>query len=230
MCPLNTHQHFVFTCSSKRANILKRWFKAAGTKLKELLRDVETRWLSLLPPLQRVLELYPCLLVGFDQERESALVGAAADASLCYNHLVDLENVLSIILMLVLLKELSTFCKVCQRREVFLHDLAASLQYTKDQLCTLFIDPETRYKGVAFKSWAAAVKVKLASNMVWDADKELAIKVDVTMAVGQAAMRGGGGGGGGGGRGGGGRGGGGGGGGGLHRQPGWYVCCVCEIG
>ena len=126
-----------------------------------------------------------------------------------------------------LLKELSTFCKVCQRREVFLHDLAASLQYTKDQLCTLFIDPETRYKGVAFKSWAAAVKVKLASNMVWDADKELAIKVDVTMAVGQAAMRGGGGGGGGGGRGGGGRGGGGGG---LHRQPGWYVCCVCEIG
>ena len=115
MCPLNTHQHFVFTCSSKRANILKRWFKAAGTKLKELLRDVETRWLSLLPPLQRVLELYPGLLVGFDQERESASVGAAADASLCYNHQ---ENVLSIILMLVLLKELSTFCKVCQRREV----------------------------------------------------------------------------------------------------------------
>ena len=44
---------------------------------------------------------------------------------------------------------------------------------------------------VAFKSWAAAVKVKLASNMVWDADKELAIKVDVTMAVGQATMGGG---------------------------------------
>ena len=98
---------------------------------------------------------------------------------------------LSIILMLVLLKELSTFCKVCQRREVFLHDLAASLQYTKDQLRTLFIDPETRYKEVAFKSWAAAVKVKLASNMVWDADKELVIKGDVTMAVGQAIMGGG---------------------------------------
>ena len=32
------------------------------------------------------------------------------------------------------------------------------------------------------------MKVKLASNMVWDADKELVIKGDVTMAVGQAAM------------------------------------------
>ena len=81
MCPLNTHQHFVFTCSSKRANILKRWFKVAGTNLKELLRDVETRWLSLLPPLQRVLELYPGLLVGFDQERESAPQRTPASAT-----------------------------------------------------------------------------------------------------------------------------------------------------
>ena len=85
---------------------------------------------------------------------------------------------LSIILVVILLKEVSALIKVCQRREVFLHDLMAMLESTKAQLRTLFITPDTRFKGNVFKPWVDAVKVRRDNldNLVWDVDRELALK------------------------------------------------------
>uniref|UniRef100_A0A8C6TRT7 Uncharacterized protein n=1 Tax=Neogobius melanostomus TaxID=47308 RepID=A0A8C6TRT7_9GOBI len=50
-----------FSCSAKKVERLKEFCEFTNTKYKEILRHVPTRWLSLLPAIQRILECWPAL-------------------------------------------------------------------------------------------------------------------------------------------------------------------------
>lgn len=50
-----------FSCSAKKVETLKEFCEFTSTKYREILRHVPTRWLSLLPAIQRILECWPAL-------------------------------------------------------------------------------------------------------------------------------------------------------------------------
>ncbi|KAG9278210.1 hypothetical protein AMEX_G6034 [Astyanax mexicanus] len=50
-----------FSCSAKKVEVLKEFCEFTSTKYREILRHVPTRWLSLLPAIQRILECWPAL-------------------------------------------------------------------------------------------------------------------------------------------------------------------------
>lgn len=54
-----------FSCSAKRADSLKDFCEFTSIQYKEILRHVPTRWLSLLPAIQRILECWPALKCYF---------------------------------------------------------------------------------------------------------------------------------------------------------------------
>lgn len=58
-------------CSNKRYAEFERVQLNLGVPQHQILRGVETRWLSILPALERLLEQYPALLVFFDSVRVS---------------------------------------------------------------------------------------------------------------------------------------------------------------
>ena len=53
------------SCSAKKVESLKEFCKFTSVQYKEILRHVPTRWLSLLPAIQRVLECWPALKCYF---------------------------------------------------------------------------------------------------------------------------------------------------------------------
>uniref|UniRef100_A0A8C1TIM3 Uncharacterized protein n=1 Tax=Cyprinus carpio TaxID=7962 RepID=A0A8C1TIM3_CYPCA len=50
-----------FSCSAKKVESLKEFCEFTSVQYKEILRHVPTRWLSLLPAIQRILECWPAL-------------------------------------------------------------------------------------------------------------------------------------------------------------------------
>lgn len=54
-----------FSCSAKRADSLKDFCEFTSVQYKKILRHVPTRWLSLLPAIQRILECWPALKCYF---------------------------------------------------------------------------------------------------------------------------------------------------------------------
>lgn len=50
-----------FSCSTKKVELLKDFCEFTNTKYKEILRHGPTRWLSLLPAIQKILECWPAL-------------------------------------------------------------------------------------------------------------------------------------------------------------------------
>ena len=69
--------HSEFSCSAKRADSLKEFCEFTSVQYKEILRHVPTRWLSLLPAIQWILECWPALkcyfLSFFPWERRTVL-------------------------------------------------------------------------------------------------------------------------------------------------------------
>ena len=57
--------HSEFSCSAKRADSLKEFCEFTSVQYKEILRHVPTRWLSLLPAIQWILECWPALKCYF---------------------------------------------------------------------------------------------------------------------------------------------------------------------
>jgi len=53
-------------CSNKRYADFEQVQRNLGVPAHQLLRGVDTRWLSILPALERLWEQYPALLVYFD--------------------------------------------------------------------------------------------------------------------------------------------------------------------
>lgn len=83
-----------------------------------VLRNVETRWLSQLKPAERVWDEFVALVLVFHKLAEEKLGNAESmlDKMLDFKHL-------SLSLMLPMLRELQHLVKVCQKTDVFIHEL-----------------------------------------------------------------------------------------------------------
>ncbi|KAF5833715.1 hypothetical protein DUNSADRAFT_9913 [Dunaliella salina] len=136
-----------------------------GVPRHELLRGVDTRWLSILAALDRLWEQYPALLVYFDKE---AAVKDNFQALEVWHALIDCEGILGLLLTLPLLRRLNSLIKCMQERGLFLHDAIAAIKSTREDINAWYLDPATACQGTAFRTYQQIVHGDAeVSPLVW---------------------------------------------------------------
>jgi hypothetical protein len=106
----------------------------AGQKKLKPLRTVETRWMSLEAPAQRVHTIYPVLVAKFAADAAKNV----AEAQGILDRLLTLESMLGLTIVLPMLRILQRLNKTFQKREVTMMDLKESRQMTEATLKKIY--------------------------------------------------------------------------------------------
>lgn len=113
ICNLGSACYSYFCRSPLRASRLEAAQAELGLPVHQMMRDVETRWVSHFPPAQRVSEQMPALILHAVRE-VAEQSGAAQAAALEHQaRLTDLERMLGLAAVLPMLRGLNTLIKVC---------------------------------------------------------------------------------------------------------------------
>lgn len=95
---LKTYSHF--SCSAKRVDELKNFFKFVDLEYKHMLRHVTTRWLSLYPAIERFVKNMPALrsyFVSLGKNCPLVLNFILQNMAMKKKHLSFFENILKLI-------------------------------------------------------------------------------------------------------------------------------------
>jgi hypothetical protein len=108
----------------------------------KLLRHVETRWVSLCKPMQRVLVMFAALLKhSGDLYTDSHAPGGkpSVNVDVFYNRMVDLRNLLSCAILLPMMQELESLVKAFQCRDMYLPEISNAVEKARRNIKNLYI-------------------------------------------------------------------------------------------
>jgi hypothetical protein len=125
------------------------------TKGNKMLKNIETRWISMRSPAKRIMSEYTTLMVkmGFDMtpahgQRSNAGAGDNFDM------LVDVEVLLSLACFIPLLDAVHYLAKFFQARDIFICDFMQAIKVCQDELARKFIDGATAFGESDFPSYS----------------------------------------------------------------------------
>ena len=152
----------------------KRWNKIQVTaeglglkKPKRVLRCIETQWLGLVKPMERISSMYGLLALEVSDEVYKAEPAAISMLST----LLDVDVVLGHLLLLPLLKELNYLVKLLQKKEVYVGDVKEGVISAIEGITANYLVAATKFKPKQFKDldkW----KNNAATPMKWEHDAE----------------------------------------------------------
>jgi hypothetical protein len=133
-----------------------------GTTGNRVLRNVKTRWMSLLDPAIRVLDEYQTL-VGNMSTCDSGL------AKKNLRLLRDFETLLSLSLFIPLLECVNHIQKFAQLRDSYICDFVNSINHCKGELFRHFVDSDTAFTDTrVFHNFKAIIENRsLAMDFIW---------------------------------------------------------------
>ena len=150
--------------------------QAKGLKI---LKNVKTRWISMLSPAVRVMNEYRVLLVkmSLDSQRpvEEDLGKNGKVDKKCMalarknlNHLTDIQVLLGLSGLLPLLRCVHSLMQFAQGRNVFVCDYVAAIHICIAEVTAFYIDDSTAFTQDVFWDFKALVQVKHnAIPMTW---------------------------------------------------------------
>jgi hypothetical protein len=145
-----------FCRSNKQHAELQKLVDLMETKGNKMLRNVDTRWISMRSPAKRVTSEYTTLMVkmGFDMasgpgQRSNAGAGDNFD------YLVDIEVLLSLACFIPLLDAVHYLIKLSQARDIFICDFMQAIKLCQEELARKFVDEATAYSGSDFQQYNA---------------------------------------------------------------------------
>ncbi|KAH9296664.1 hypothetical protein KI387_044244 [Taxus chinensis] len=144
--------HAYMSSSPKRFLEFQK-FAIGITDGKKLLKDVETRWISLYEPACRVREEYPSL-VGFMHKYHHE-VDRARDLF----RLTDLETLLTLVGILPMLKEINTLMKHAQGRLIYIVDFIRMRKMVCQSLDILYCSQDS-FDAPVFENWKDLLDLK----------------------------------------------------------------------
>jgi len=123
------------------------------TKGLKMLRNVETRWISMRSPAQQIMSEYKTLLVkiGLNMSR----VGGSkpnATASTNYDYLSDIEVLLSLSCFIPMLNVVHCLIKLSQDRDVFICDFLYFVKLCQVDLARMFRDDSIAFLHLSSNS------------------------------------------------------------------------------
>lgn len=165
-----------FCRSTKRLIDLKKWQEVYLKKTYRVLRVVETRWISLLRPLQRVLVMLRSLVSTFAEHKDGI-----QEAEGLLAQLTDVANLVAMYFVTPLLEELHHLSLLCQEEHLFLVDLAELIERAKSHIHRLYVG-ERKFTGPAFApAWSF---VKANDNvLVQDQDGDYAFNTSGLLCI-----------------------------------------------
>lgn len=125
-----------------------------------MLRNVETRWISMWSPVARILSEYHTLLVKMGADMSSGpgsktVPGSAENFDL----LSDIELLLSLACFIPLVNAVHALIKLSQARDIFIGDFMQALKLCQVELGRMFVDASTAFKKVDFPYYCDLVSL-----------------------------------------------------------------------
>jgi hypothetical protein len=121
---------YSYFCKSPKKHIeFCKLVEVMETKGLKILRNIKTRWISMLSPAIRAMNEYKTLLVKMleDSKLKKEKV-QAKNATICLNHLTDFQIVLGLTSLLPMLRLSQSLIKFAQKHDVFVCDFLAAVQ------------------------------------------------------------------------------------------------------
>ena len=142
-----------FSHSPKRHLQFQRLTELVETEGRHMLRNVKTRWLSLLDPLKRVMGEYKALVATMCEDSvvkapQLTTKQAATKETARHNYdlLCDIGTLLALPCLMPLLDCVNFLMKFAQSKHVFVSDYIAAVKICQSELYMMYSDPETAWQ------------------------------------------------------------------------------------
>jgi hypothetical protein len=146
-----------FSRSPKRFSEFKK-FVDGVTNGNKLLKDVDTRWISLNGPAQRLFSEYQSLVGVMYEHRFS--VDKAQDLLF---RLTDIETLLTLVGILPMLDEMNVLVKMSQSRTMYIAEYTNARKFACLSLDNLYTMPES-FAGPRFTNWTTIIDIENTEN------------------------------------------------------------------
>jgi hypothetical protein len=163
--------HKYFARSPKRHIEFTKLTEVMETKDLKILRDVKTRWLSMVSPLKRVMSEYRTLIQKMQEDSKDATTPHASRelAKTNFSLLVDVSVPIALTCFLPLLETVHYLVKFSQQRDIFICDYLGAVKVCQGQLYTLYSDPQTSFRSDAFREMTDLLGCRHGTiSMVWE--------------------------------------------------------------
>jgi hypothetical protein len=140
-----------FSCSPKRHLELEKLCELLQVTGGKILNNVKTRWISMLPPLWRVLQEYCPLIIKHDELAKPTIKGSKKN----YNMLADVRRLLSLAVILPLLQSIKNLIVFAQSSTINVCDFTRALNLCIMDIHDLYRDSSKAFLSDAFSSFKA---------------------------------------------------------------------------
>jgi hypothetical protein len=144
-----------FCKSPQRVNMLRKAADSIGVQHLAVLRLIPTRWLCILPVLERLLTILPALLVYSSE---------SPDADALFVLLTNFTIITAAKALLPLLQALNHFCLACQVRGIFAGELCILYSSMVSSINRMYIAEQTAYTADSFPDLNAWLDVGNAAR------------------------------------------------------------------
>jgi hypothetical protein len=142
-----------FSCSPKRHLELEKLYELLKIKGGKILNNVKTRWISMLPPLRRVLQEYRPLIIKLygDTLVKPAIKGSKKN----YNMLADVRRLFSLAVIIPLLQTVKNLIVFAQSSAIYVCDFTRALNLCIMDIHDLYRDNSKAFQSDAFSCFNA---------------------------------------------------------------------------
>lgn len=147
-----------FSHSPKRHSEFEKLANIVETEGRRMLRNVKTRWISLLEPLKRVMGEYKTLVVKMCDDAAvkgpqltAKQVAAREAARENYDLLCDIGTLLGLPCIMPLLDCVNALMKFAQSDDAFVSDYVAAVKICQAELYMMYSDPQTAWQQQHFE-------------------------------------------------------------------------------
>jgi hypothetical protein len=159
--------HSYFARSPKRHLEFVKLAEVLETKGLKILRQVKTRWLSMMSPAIKVMNEYRTLVVKMMEDQDDM-----ESAKTSFQHLNDVQIVVSLSCLISMLKCLHSLMQLGQNRDIFICDYLTVLKRCQAEITSYYIDEKSKFQHDAFWDFKALVgmrHVTIPMRWVYDA-------------------------------------------------------------
>jgi hypothetical protein len=129
-----------------------------------ILRNIKTRWISLLEPLKRVMGEYKTLIVKMCEDAivqqpkmTSKQAPARESARHNYDLLCDVNTLLTLPCIMPPLESMNSLMKILQSNHVFVSNYVAAVKIYQGELYMIYNDPDTIFQRQNFQMFSDVV-------------------------------------------------------------------------
>jgi hypothetical protein len=152
--------HSYFARSPKQHLEFVKLAEVLETKGLKILRQVKTRWLSMMSPAIKVMNEYRTLVVKMMEDQDDV-----ESAKTSFHHLINVQIVVS-------LSCLHSLIQLGQKRDIFICDYLSALKQCQAKIMAYYIDEKTKFQRDVFWDFKALVGMRheaIPMRWVYDA-------------------------------------------------------------